>query len=324
MLKSNVPPNPNNFMVWYHHHAGIYPDLSKALAEVLDAKEPFTNDLCEDIFRRFFSFDREGSLVNESTEKLNEELERVIQTISTVDGSARTYGNELQSASSEIQTAGSGANLREVIERIRATTDQMITQNKTLQNQLQVSSLEVKKLRTDVENLRNDSLTDGLTNIANRKHFDTMLRSLTEQAQSEKMALCLVMLDVDHFKKFNDTWGHQVGDQVLKLVAHTLKENVKGRDLPARYGGEEFGIILPNTSLTDARTLAEKIRGTIANKDLVNRKSGARMGRITISLGIARYQFGESLTNLIGRADKALYQAKGEGRNRVVTEAQLT
>jgi diguanylate cyclase len=131
----------------------------------------------------------------------------------------------------------------------------------------------------------------------------------------------LVMCDIDHFKTFNDTWGHQTGDQVLRLVANCLSENVKGRDTAARYGGEEFAVILPQTSLADAVGLADQIRGKVESKKLVKKSTGDILGMITISMGVAQYNPQESLDEFVARADTCLYAAKHAGRNRVVCEA---
>jgi diguanylate cyclase len=131
------------------------------------------------------------------------------------------------------------------------------------------------------------------------------------------------MADIDHFKAFNDRFGHRVGDEVLKLVARHLRNHVKGRDTPARYGGEEFALILPATTLEGAGVLADQIRKSLAEHSLTSRKTDLRYGKVTLSLGIAVYRLGERLDDLLQRADRALYLAKQQGRNRVCTEAGL-
>jgi diguanylate cyclase len=131
------------------------------------------------------------------------------------------------------------------------------------------------------------------------------------------------MCDIDHFKRFNDTWGHQTGDQVLRLVANCLSENVKGRDTAARYGGEEFVVILRQTALDGAAKLADQIRGNVENKKLVKKSTGDILGTITISIGVAQLRADDTPELLIQRADRALYRAKNTGRNRVVPETEL-
>ena len=129
------------------------------------------------------------------------------------------------------------------------------------------------------------------------------------------------MTDVDHFKHFNDSYGHLTGDQVLRLVAMSVKQNVKGQDIAARYGGEEFAVVLPNTVLRSAITVAEHIRRAVMTKELMKRSTGENLGRITVSIGVAALRPGETPQALIERADGCLYAAKRAGRNRVISEA---
>ena len=126
-----------------------------------------------------------------------------------------------------------------------------------------------------------------------------------------------MMLDIDHFKKFNDTFGHPAGDQVLRLVGRTLVSNVKGQDMAARYGGEEFSIILPATPLSAGMRVAEILRHSIESKEITNKATGQKLGRITLSIGVAEYHPEESIASFIERADTALYEAKKTGRNKV-------
>jgi diguanylate cyclase len=154
--------------------------------------------------------------------------------------------------------------------------------------------------------------------------FDATLRQTAMEAMETGQRLCLVLFDIDHFKKFNDSFGHHIGDQVLKLLASVLRESVKGQDVAVRYGGEEFAVILPNTELKGAVTVGENIRRRIIGKELIDRKSGDRLGRITVSAGVAQFAPGEPLRELVERSDRALYAAKNSGRNRVVSEEELS
>ncbi|MDA0341690.1 MAG: GGDEF domain-containing protein, partial [Proteobacteria bacterium] len=162
-----------------------------------------------------------------------------------------------------------------------------------------------------------------LTGIANRKHFDRALNEMSSAANENGQPMCMLMVDIDFFKKFNDNYGHQTGDQVLRLVAKTLEVCVRQEDLAARYGGEEFSVILPNASLAVAREIGERIRVQVGAKKIMKRSTSEDLGSITLSVGVSLLRPGEPVGDLMKRADEALYLAKGSGRDQVMTEEQL-
>jgi diguanylate cyclase len=135
--------------------------------------------------------------------------------------------------------------------------------------------------------------------------------------------LGVLLLDIDHFKKFNDNFGHGVGDQVLRLMANVLREHVRENDLPARYGGEELIAVLPGAELATSHMIAERIRRAISEARITRRSTNEILPSITVSVGVAPFRMGESMTELIERCDRALYRAKETGRNRVVTENEF-
>lgn len=182
---------------------------------------------------------------------------------------------------------------------------------------------EVSKLREDLEKMKREAHTDSLTGIANRKAFDEKLRDAAMATMEGGQDLSMLLIDVDFFKRINDVFGHQAGDQVIRVLAQTLQQNVKGRDTTARYGGEEFAVILPATTLEDAIHVAENIRKSVEALYVVSENRGENIGKITVSIGVASFQMGEPLSRMFERADQALYLAKTNGRNQVMSEDEL-
>jgi diguanylate cyclase len=251
-------------------------------------------------------------------------MNEVLQKLANAERDTAAYGKTLSAASGELIGGKSPQDMQKLVNGLLGATQAMELRTKSLEAELQRSSHEVSDLRTKLDDVRKESLTDPLTGIANRKAFDQELAQSAEHARKTGEPLCLFMCDIDHFKNFNDTWGHQTGDQVLRLVAHCLSENVKGRDTAARYGGEEFVVILRQTPLDSAVSLANQIRTNVESKKLVKRSTGDILGTITISIGVAQFASGETPSSLVQRADACLYAAKNAGRNRVMCTARAS
>jgi diguanylate cyclase len=213
--------------------------------------------------------------------------------------------------------------MRAIVEKVIRATTEMEARNNSLEAQLKESRVQITDLQESLEAIRYESLTDQLTGLANRKHFDQSLERAIDIAIRRGEPVSLAMCDIDHFKKFNDTYDHQTGDQVLRLVGAAIKSAIKGRDIAARYGGEEFAVILPNTPLRAAVTVGNQIRAAVMAKELIKRSAGESLGRITMSVGIASLHGNDTRDSLIQRADMALYAPKRGGRNRVTSESEL-
>ena len=192
--------------------------------------------------------------------------------------------------------------------------------NKALEDRLSLSKTEISNLQHSLEAIRAESLTDPLTGLGNRKYFDRSIEMAVQAALASGEPLSLLMFDIDHFKSFNDSYGHLTGDQVLRLVGMSLKQTIKGQDITARYGGEEFAVVLPNTALRQALTVADHIRRAVMAKELKKKSTGEILGRVTISVGVSMLKPGDDTDSLIERADACLYAAKRNGRNRVICE----
>jgi diguanylate cyclase len=237
--------------------------------------------------------------------------------VKDVHDATSSYSGTLESVSERMSTVKTPQEMQAIVKSVMADTQMMLERNNKLEKELDKSSSLMQELQRDLEQVRKEAMTDGLTGLSNRKAFDAAIARVMEEATSTKGSFTLLMVDIDHFKSFNDNYGHQIGDQVLRLVARTLIEGVKGRDIAARYGGEEFVIILPDTTLSAGVAVGNSLRKAVATKDIINRSSSEKLGRITMSVGVAEFVPGESTEDLIERADSALYTAKHNGRNQV-------
>lgn len=323
MRRYGIPPTPKNFTIWYAYVGEKFPDLRKALDSLIANDENFDASQNAGLYDRFFSDTDEGLAVHETGRQIEGQMAKILAMLGSASEGVDSFEASLKDGLGSISSSDGLTGIRAVVQQLVAQTQAMRSNNRELQEKLENSSTEIASLRQNLEVVQREAMTDALTGIANRKMFDAALRRAASESAESGEPLCLALTDIDFFKKFNDTYGHQTGDQVLKLVARIMRENVKGRDVAARYGGEEFGVILPQTSIQDAKTVCEQIRNTVSSKRIRNRSTGEEMGNITLSLGIALYRPGEPLSELIHRADEGLYFAKRSGRNQTVLEEQL-
>ncbi len=314
-----LSPNPNNFTVWFNYFAGRDPELNSAIDTAIDSGQPFDDIRCYAIYQQFFGQDDADKLFTTSAH-IEAAVDRILDHVDQVSRSASGYTEAISDFSDQLQYKKSAEDVREIVSGIVEETRRMEERTTELEQRLQESSEEVAELKANLEEVQNEAMTDTLTGIANRRRFDQELQDRTADAVEEETPLSLLLLDIDHFKQFNDNFGHLMGDQVLKLIARSLTQSVKGRDLPARFGGEEFAIILPETQLEAACTVANQIRMLISRRNVVKKSTGEILCKVSVSIGVGEYRPGEPLDNLIRRADEALYAAKENGRNRVMSE----
>ncbi|WP_376958599.1 GGDEF domain-containing protein [Azospirillum sp. A26] len=321
MLSDRLPATPENFTLWYVYYSGNNPDLTRAIDLARRDGLAASQTLCDELYKRFFTMDAEAQAIRETSDKARYALGRILEQLGNVGSETERYGNALSGFREELDQPLSLLELRAMVAAIAAETKEIVDRQTALQLQLQESSQQLAEMRVSLDSARREALTDGLTGIGNRKAFDLMLEEAMETAVRDEQPLSLLMVDIDHFKSFNDTHGHLVGDHVLKLVARMLTECIKGRDTATRYGGEEFAIILPRTSLENATKLAEQVRAFVGGRQIVNKARNANYGTVALSVGVAQYRPGEPSLMLVRRADQALYAAKRGGRNRVTAEA---
>jgi len=314
------PATPRNYEIWYAYATGYHPSLNQKINETLQQTGQIAESDLEQVYEAYLAPTRMSEKIDTVGSQVMGEIEQVMAMIDAAAGSATRHSESLHDMTEKLGQSKDREGLRAIVESLVQTAKEMQVSNQQLEERLNASKQEISELQENLEAVRNESLTDPLTQLANRKYFDSSLEYAIAEARAKNEPLSLMMTDIDHFKTFNDSFGHLTGDQVLRLVAMSVKQNVKGQDTAARYGGEEFAIILPNTVLRSAITVADHIRRAVMTKELMKRSTGEHLGRVTVSIGVATLHKNDSAQTLIERTDTCLYAAKRHGRNRVMCE----
>lgn len=317
LRREELTPLPEIYELWFVYFARSQNDVVAAIDAIEKSKKKLTDADCLELYAQFLGNAKNEETVRRAGEQIQTAITDVSGVVKDVQHATSDYSQSLVDFTTQIVEAKSPEEVRVAIQAAGAKTQSMLEHNKKLEEELAHSTKAMAELKRDLEFLRREAMTDGLTGLANRKYFDAELEKISKDANESHKPFTILMVDIDHFKSFNDNFGHQVGDQVLRLVAKTLKDGLKGRDFAARYGGEEFAILLPETGLAAGLAVGNSLRQAIATKDVINRTSGEVLGRITMSVGVAEYAFEANPEDVVERADSALYTAKNNGRNQV-------
>ncbi len=311
---------PRNYEIWYVYATGYNAPLNKIINETLARHGKLTEADLEQIYETYLSHIKTTDRIDKVGARVIGEIDDVMKLLSEALGMSAVYDASLSGASEKLASAKSREQIKAIVETLVRSTREMRDTNKALEDRLTLSKNEISNLQQSLEAIRAESLTDPLTGLGNRKYFDRMIGIAVQSALVTGEPLSLLLFDIDHFKSFNDSYGHLTGDQVLRLVGLSLKQTIKGQDITARYGGEEFAVVLPNTALRQALTVADHIRRAVMAKELTKKSTGEILGRVTISVGVSMLKADDDTDALIERADACLYAAKRNGRNRVICE----
>ena len=314
---------PPNYEIWFAYAAGFNPALNKRINEILRAGKHVSQAELEKVREEFFGAGSFEERVDEVGGKLSGKVTELMQLINHAAGQTSGYSDELRGASENLSRDLDETMIKAIVENLISKTSEVEKSNRAMSSKLLDSEREIAQLKEALESVRYEAMTDQLTGLGNRKRFDRAIEETMLASHASGKPFGLLVCDIDHFKKFNDTHGHQTGDQVLRLVGTTIKSSVGAKGVACRYGGEEFCVILPDTSLKTASAVADTIRQAVMGKELVKRSTGETLGRVTISIGVALSTDDDDVQSLIERGDQCLYAAKRAGRNRVVGEDAL-
>jgi diguanylate cyclase len=320
MAEYSITPTPENYAVWLCYVTRSKAELRAEMDALLAEARPINDGVCDDLYVKHFEDVSVGSRVLKAGGKIAAEMQDVVRGLKDVGEHTKAYGAQLQVAHDELARSGDKGNAIDVVASLVGATTDMANKSNALEAQLRDSGREIEVLREQLEQVKVEASTDALTGIANRKEFEVQFAELSAKADAGGGPLSLVVCDIDFFKRVNDTFGHQTGDQVIRFVASVMDRAKPEGGMVARIGGEEFALLAPNTTRKAALDIAEKIRVAVESKRLVRRSSNIDLGQITVSLGVAQRQLYEKTTAHAERADNALYASKRAGRNRVTLE----
>ena len=316
MVQHGVPPTPDNFSVWFYYVSGGSLTLKKTIDILIANKRKFDSATNRDLYITYVN--PHSSTSGDFPEQLRGVIDSAKDFLATAISDNRTQMETLGEVSSQCKPT---ADPRPIIEMLVKELSHATTRSSALEANFLQTTKDLDEIKDSLKQAEQHSNTDALTGLANRRSLEAFLRSAQITAMEAGTPLSILMIDIDHFKSFNDSYGHQVGDQVLRLVGKVLAESVRDCDLAARYGGEELMAILPGAALEACVEAAERIRRRICDARLTRRATGEEISSLTVSIGVAQFRMGETADGMIGRCDKALYQAKRLGRNRTVKES---
>lgn len=323
MAGRKIDPLPKNYAVWFEYAMGRNKKLIEEIRKAEQGSVTFDAGMHEYMYDKHVVGRNDPNASAEADAKAM--LANVLQVMTQFSSDTQSYHQEISDQVGALESAPKSGDLQSMVAQIISSAQSLKQSASSMQQRLDESKQEISGLRENLAKATSEAEHDFLTGVFNRKAFDRAADELIAQTEEQASPLCMLMVDIDYFKKFNDEYGHLIGDEVLKMVAKFLKECVKGKDIVARFGGEEFAVILPSTPMQGALIVAENIRRAISSKELKHKSTGESFGTVTVSIGVSAYRHGhDSVPLLIKRADDALYRSKRGGRNKVTQESVAT
>ncbi len=320
-LKTQVlAATPRNYEVWYAYASGQDERITAALNNTMESDQPITQAVIDKLFDEFIAPHKRAEKIEGLGGHLSRQVETVASTIDEAAGVACEFSHDLGAVALKLSSAPDVQTMRLVLEQVVMASRSAEMQNHVMKQKLQVSIHELNSIHQRIGEVINEASIDSLTGLFNRKYYNEVVLKEIKKASKLGRPLTLLVIDIDKFKRFNDTYGHLTGDQILRLLGAVLKQNVRMQDIACRLGGEEFVLLLLDTPLHAALVVAENIRRLVMAKELVRKSTNEVIGRVTVSIGVASLGKNDTSSSLFERADQCLYAAKRSGRNKVVAE----
>ncbi len=308
-----LAPIPVNYAVAYELASNRNKALNDAIIALKNNKQVLDNYMAQELYTNFVA-KTEGSL-SDLAAPMNNMIHEVIENIVKSGNSTSNFAKTLDANNAKMDHELTQVELQALVSTLSEATKGAIQEQIELKEQLHKAEQEAIRLKQSIEAISEEAIRDELTGLLNRKGLKQRLEQL--RANDDFDTLTAIMMDIDHFKSINDTYGHPLGDRVINAAGKEINKNVRGGDVAARYGGEEFALLLPGTDAKGATVVAENIRASFKKLRWENTRTNQVVPPITISAGIAIAGKNETFEELLSRADVALYNAKETGRDRV-------
>ena len=321
MSKYQVPVLPQNYAVWYEYVVGQDQNLKASINKVLESGNHFSTELNLELFNRYVKDKDENLLKNaqSSTQVLVSDLSVAVkQNMENV----HHYEGILSHSAAELKNAESG-DLTFLVQELVSETEHMTQLTAKFEKNLELTSAHILTLGAEFAATDKLLLTDILTGLANKEGFFELLANEIKCAEVDKDSLSLMLLSIDQFSRFADSYGNMLGDKLIRFIANLLVHSIKRRDITTRFERSVFAIILPATQLDGAARLGDIVREKLAKQKLRLSDSKQSIGSVTLSIGVAQFKIGESVDKMSVRCQKAMQLAEARGRNRVITELEL-
>ncbi|MEY8194454.1 MAG: GGDEF domain-containing protein [Cycloclasticus sp.] len=316
LSRQKLPPTPINYAVFYSYLSGSSQSLNAIIDDIFNQKKTFSLAIMVELYEKYVN----GTATLEQQDKIQQALEKALSEASDevqqITSDAQGFDNNISKHADTLSETTDPATTTIVLKQIMQDTRDMVRNNLDMQARMQDTNDEITRVKAELESVKAMAEKDALTGLKNRGSFDRTIDNIVYGEQAESTSL--IILDIDHFKRINDHYGHLVGDRVIRYVAALLLQIIGKENHIARFGGEEFAIILHNESPDSLTALSNKVRIAMGNSKLQRKDSGETIGKVTLSAGITQLKSDDSAETLIERADKALYKAKESGRNKVV------
>ena len=311
--KHKSPVNPGNYAVWYEDVSGDNQALMHAIDSRLNNNEVITANITQELYEKYVLMDM-PERIQQTNNGLKLIVNNALNTIINAGNKADRCASGLTDTQSVLEKCNDLGELKSLVSEILSQTQVLTETSNELKQELAQSSDDMLRLQTDLEAIKKSARVDGLTGLLNRGAFNQEITTLCQQTDTK---VTLLLFDLDHFKKLNDTFGHLLGDKVLQYSSAILQKQCGDAHIAARYGGEEMAMLLLGSSEQEALTIATVIMETLANSRLKKKNSDENIGQVTVSIGISAMQPDDTPNMLIDRADQALYLSKANGRNQV-------